>query len=98
MRVPGMRHASRTSKRDMTDDPNDPVASWTLHKRRVLVPYDFSDASRKALYVARTFVPDVGTPTGGSIAVLSVITPPPITAIGLMFQGPFDGAQARAQG
>jgi nucleotide-binding universal stress UspA family protein len=80
---------------DMTDDP---VASWTLHKRRVLVPFDFSEASRKALNVARTFVPDLGTPTGGSISVIHVILPPPVTAIGLLWQGPFDEKQAVAEG
>ena len=82
----------------MTDSTNDPVASWTLHKRRVLVPFDFSDASRKALNVARTFVPNLGTPTGGSISVIHVIMPPPITSIGLLWQGPFDAEQAATQG
>src|SRR5690242_8403227 len=77
---------------------SDPVASWTLHKRRVLVPFDFSDASRKALNVARTFVPDLGTPTGGTVSVIHVIVPPPITAIGIFWQGPFDEAQAVAEG
>jgi nucleotide-binding universal stress UspA family protein len=77
---------------------DDPVASWTLHKRRVLVPFDFSDASREALSVARTFVPDRGTPTGGSIAVIHVIMPPPVTSIGLLWQGPFDEDQAAGQG
>lgn len=60
---------------------SDPVVSWTLHKRQVLVPFDFSDASRKALSVARTFVPDLGTPTGGSFSVIHVIVPLPVTAI-----------------
>lgn len=84
----------------MTDEhmTDDPVAAWTLHKRRVLVPFDFSDASRKALNVARTFVPDVGSPTGGSISVIHVITPPPVTAVGLLWQGPFDEKQATADG
>jgi nucleotide-binding universal stress UspA family protein len=79
----------------MTDDP---VASWTLHKRRVLVPFDFSEASREALNVARTFVPDLGTPTAGSISVIHVIMPPPVTSLGLLWQGPFDEDQAAAQG
>lgn len=82
----------------MTHVTDDPVASWTLHKRRVLVPFDFSDASRKALKVARTFVPDLGTPNGGSISVIHVIMPPPITSIGLLWQGPFDPEQAAAEG
>ena len=83
------------SERAMTDDP---VASWTLPKRRVLVPFDFTEASRKALNVARTFVPDLGTPTGGSISVVHVIMPPPITAVGLIWQGPFDKEQAITEG
>jgi nucleotide-binding universal stress UspA family protein len=82
----------------MTDMTDDPAASWTLHKRRVLVPYDFSEASRKALNVARTFVPDLGTPTGGTISVLHVLVPPPVTSLGLLWQGPFDEEQAAAQG
>jgi nucleotide-binding universal stress UspA family protein len=81
-----------------TTDITDPVAAWTLHKRRVLVPFDFSEASRKALHVARTFVPDVGTPTGGTISVIHVITPPPITAPGRLLRGPFDEERAIAQG
>jgi nucleotide-binding universal stress UspA family protein len=81
-----------------TDNPDDPVAAWTLHKRRVLVPFDFSEASRKALHVARTFVPDLGTPTGGTISVIHVITPPPITAPGRLLRGPFDEERAIAQG
>ena len=32
----------------MTNTTHDPVADWTLHKQRVLVPFDFSEASRKA--------------------------------------------------
>jgi nucleotide-binding universal stress UspA family protein len=83
---------------DITDSSDDPVASWTLHKRRVLVPFDFSEASRKALHVARTFVPDVGSPTGGTISVIHVITPPPITAPGRLLRGPFDEERAIAQG
>jgi nucleotide-binding universal stress UspA family protein len=81
-----------------TDNTDDPVAAWTLHKRRVLVPFDFSEASRKALHVARTFVPDLGTPTGGTISVIHVITPPPITAPGRLLRGPFDEERAIAQG
>lgn len=76
----------------------DPVGDWTLHKRRVLVPFDFSEASRKALVVARSFVPDLGQPDGGSIAVLHVITPPPLTAPGRLLRGPFDEERAIAQG
>ena len=34
-----------------TTNTTDPVAAWTLHKQRVLVPFDFSEASRKALLV-----------------------------------------------
>ena len=82
----------------MTELTNDPVASWTLHKRRVLVPFDFSEASRKALHVARTFVPDFGAPMGGTISVIHVITPPPITAPGRLLRGPFDDERAIAQG
>jgi len=76
----------------------DPVAEWTLHKRRVLVPFDFSEASRKALEVARTFVPDVGEPSGGTISVIHVITPPPMTAPGRLLRGPFDEERAIAKG
>lgn len=83
---------------DPTNITDDPVAAWTLHKRRVLVPFDFSEASRKALHVARTFVPDVGTPTCGTISVIHVITPPPITAPGRLLRGPFDEERAIAQG
>lgn len=83
---------------DTTELTDDPVAAWTLHKRRVLVPFDFSEASRKALHVARTFVPDLGTPTGGTISVIHVITPPPITAPGRLLRGPFDEERAIAQG
>jgi nucleotide-binding universal stress UspA family protein len=83
---------------DTTEPIDDPVAAWTLHKRRVLVPFDFSEASRKALHVAQTFVPDVGTPTGGTICVIHVITPPPITAPGRLLRGPFDEERAIAQG
>lgn len=83
----------------MTDSgAQDPVATWTLHKRRVLVPFDFSEASRKALHVARTFVPDVGTPEGGTVSVIHVITPPPMTAPGRLLRGPFDEERAIAQG
>lgn len=82
----------------MSHMTEDPAVPWTLHKRRVLVPFDFSEASRKALDVARTFVPDLGTPTGGSISVIHVIVPPPVTAIGVFWQGPFDQEQAVAQG
>ena len=76
----------------------DPVAEWTLHKRRVLVPFDFSEASRKALQVARTFVPDVGEPSGGTVSVIHVITPPPMTAPGRLLRGPFDEERAIAKG
>ncbi len=77
----------------MTDTQSDPVATWALHKQRVLVPFDFSEASRKALQVARTFVPD-----GGSVAVIHVITPPPLTAPGRLLRGPFDEERAIGQG
>lgn len=83
---------------DTTQSTDDPVAAWTLHKRRVLVPFDFSEASRKALHVARTFVPDIGTSTGSTISVIHVITPPPITAPGRLLRGPFDEERAIAQG
>ena len=76
----------------------DPVADWTLHKRSVLVPFDFSDASRKALQVARSFVPDVGQPEGGRVIVVHVICPPPVTAPGRLLRGPFDEERAIAQG
>ncbi|HLT37684.1 MAG TPA: universal stress protein [Enhygromyxa sp.] len=76
----------------------DPVADWTLHKQRVLVPFDFSEASRRALHVARSFVPDLGQPDGGSISVIHVITPPPITAPGRLLRGPFDEERAIAHG
>ena len=79
----------------MTSDPNDPVSTWTLHKQSVLVPFDFSDASRKALQVARTFANPDGSST---IAVIHVITPPPITAPGRLLRGPFDEERAIAQG
>jgi nucleotide-binding universal stress UspA family protein len=82
----------------MTHMTDDPAASWTLHKRRVLVPFDFTDTSRKAWNVARTFVPDLGTPTGGSIAVIHVIVPPPITSLGLLLRGVFDEEEAVAEG
>jgi nucleotide-binding universal stress UspA family protein len=72
---------------------HDPVGDWTLHKQRVLVPFDFSEASRKALQVARTFVAG-----SGSVAVIHVITPPPITAPGRLLRGPFDEERAIAQG
>jgi nucleotide-binding universal stress UspA family protein len=77
---------------------HDPVGDWTLHKQRVLVPFDFSEASRKALQVARSFVS--GSPSGdnGSVAVVHVITPPPITAPGRLLRGPFDEERAIAQG
>jgi nucleotide-binding universal stress UspA family protein len=76
----------------------DPVAAWTLHKQRVLVPFDFSDASRKALHVARSFVPELSGRNGGSISVIHVITPPPLTAPGRLLRGPFDEERAIAQG
>jgi nucleotide-binding universal stress UspA family protein len=80
----------------MTDSTiNDPVAAWTLHKQRVLVPFDFSDASRKALHVARSFVP---SPDAGAVSVLHVITPPPLTAPGRLLRGPFDEERALAHG
>ena len=72
----------------------DPVAEWTLHKRKVLVPFDFSHASRKALEVARSFVPDLGRPGGGEVAVIHVINPPPVTAPGRLLRGPFDEERA----
>ncbi len=79
----------------------DPVAAWALHKQRVLVPFDFSEASRKALQVAKTFVPQApvdGQASPGSVAVIHVITPPPITAPGRLLRGPFDEERAIAQG
>jgi nucleotide-binding universal stress UspA family protein len=76
--------------------PNDPVADWTLHKQRVLVPFDFSEASHKALQVAKSFVAEQSS--GGSVAVIHVITPPPITAPGRLLRGPFDEERAIAQG
>jgi nucleotide-binding universal stress UspA family protein len=76
----------------------DPVTAWTLQKRKVLVPFDFSEASRKALAVARSFVPDVGMPNGGNVSVIHVITPPPMTAPGRLLRGPFDEERAIAQG
>ncbi|NVB37766.1 universal stress protein [Pseudenhygromyxa sp. WMMC2535] len=82
----------------MSTLPDDPVASWTLHKRAVLVPFDFSEASRKALQVARSFVPDLDEPEGGGVSVLHVITPPPVTAPGRLLRGPFDEERAIAQG
>ena len=77
---------------------SDPVAAWTLQKRKVVVPFDFSAASRKALAVARTFVPDAAMPDGGSVFVVHVIVPPPITAPGRLLRGPFDEERAIAQG
>ena len=81
-------------------DPSssDPVAAWQLHKRTVLVPFDFSEASRKALHVARSFVPRLGEPGEGTVSVLHVITPPPLTAPGRLLRGPFDEERAIAQG
>lgn len=76
----------------------DPVADWTLHKQRVLVPFDFSEASRKALEVARSFVPDLSGQNGASVCVIHVIVPPPITAPGRLLRGPFDEERAIAQG
>ena len=76
----------------------DPLVDWSVHKRSVLVPFDFSEASRKALEVARSFVPDLGEPTGGTISVIHVITPPPLTAPGRLLRGPFDEERAIAQG
>lgn len=81
----------------MTTMTSDPVADWTLHKQRVLVPFDFSEASRKALQVARTFVPD-DSDVVGAVAVVHVISPPPITAPGRLLRGPFDEERAIAQG
>jgi nucleotide-binding universal stress UspA family protein len=81
-----------------TSAASDPVAAWTLHKHRVLVPFDFSEASRKALHVARTFVPDLGAPEGGCVSVVHVVTPPPVTAPGRLLRGPFDEERAIAQG
>lgn len=84
----------------MTDSnaPIDPVAAWTLHKRRVLVPFDFSEASRKALQVAQSFVPPDSGPDGGVVSVIHVIIPPPMTAPGRLLRGPFDEERAIAQG
>jgi nucleotide-binding universal stress UspA family protein len=84
----------------MTDATNisDPVAAWTLHKQRVLVPFDFSEASRKALQVARSFVPQLAGQHGGTVSVLHVITPPPLTAPGRLLRGPFDEERAIAHG
>jgi nucleotide-binding universal stress UspA family protein len=76
----------------------DPVAEWSLPKRKVLVPFDFSEASRKALDVARTFVPELGSAEGAEVLVVHVITPPPITAPGRLLRGPFDEERAIAQG
>lgn len=76
----------------------DPLAGWSLTKRSVLVPFDFSEASRKALAVARTFVPDASEPTGGTVAVLHVVTPPPMSAPGRLLRGPFDEERAIARG
>ena len=82
----------------MSGAPLDPVAAWTLHKRRVLVPFDFSEASRKALQVARTFVPEGGGADGGTVSVIHVIVPPPMTAPGRLLRGPFDEERAIASG
>ncbi|PRQ05330.1 Universal stress protein [Enhygromyxa salina] len=81
-----------------TNPIDDPVAAWTLPKRKVVVPFDFSEASRKALEVARTFVPDAGMPDGGTISVIHIIVPPPMTAPGRLLRGPFDEERAIAQG
>jgi nucleotide-binding universal stress UspA family protein len=80
----------------MTSAITDPVADWTLHKQRVLVPFDFSEASRKALAVARTFIAAGSEP--GSVSVVHVIVPPPITSPGRLLRGPFDEERAIAQG
>ena len=77
---------------------NDPVADWTLHKQRVLVPFDFSEASRKALQVTRSFIRDLTGPERGSVSVIHVITPPPMTAPGRLLRGPFDEERAIASG
>lgn len=85
----------------MSATNTDPVANWTLHKQRVLVPFDFSEASRKALEVARSFVIDPGAevdPSNASVCVIHVITPPPITAPGRLLRGPFDEERAIAHG
>ena len=37
-------------------DNSDPVAAWTLHKRKVVVPFDFSAHAEAALEV----VPEPG--------------------------------------
>jgi nucleotide-binding universal stress UspA family protein len=79
----------------VSSSQEDPVAAWTLHKHKVLVPFDFSDASRKALAVARTFMPEGEE---GGVSVLHVITPPPLTAPGRLLRGPFDEERAIAQG
>ena len=67
--------------------------TWTLSKRSVLVPYDFSEAAKVALDVARTFVAGPER-----VAVLHVILPPPITAPGRLVRGPFDEEQATTEG
>lgn len=76
----------------------DPVADWTLQKQRILVPFDFSEVSRKALKVARSFVSDRAGPNSGTVSVIHVITPPPLSAPGRLLRGPFDEERAIAQG
>ena len=53
---------------------------WSLKKRSVLVPFDFSDASVEAVAVARSFVD-----TDEAVTVLHVVAPPPPNAPGVLW-------------
>jgi nucleotide-binding universal stress UspA family protein len=54
--------------------------SWSTTKKHVLVPYDFSDASKRAISAGRAFVED-----DGALTVLYVVMPPAPTYPGLLW-------------
>ncbi len=65
--------------------------SWTAKKRSVLVPFDFSEASKEALQVAGTFVDDPS-----HVSVLHVVAPPLPTTPGIVW-GSFDEEDLKAR-
>jgi len=65
--------------------------SWNAKKRAVLVPFDFSEASKGALEVARGFVE-----RASSVSVLHVVSPPLPTTPGIVW-GTYDEEELKAR-
>lgn len=64
---------------------------WQAKKRSVLVPFDFSEASKSALEAARAFVDEPS-----HVSVLHVVAPPLPTTPGIVW-GSFDEEDLKAR-